>query len=115
MTDLDHLRRLVAYNQWADERVLAAVEGMSAAELERPREVYFGSIAANLWHVLNAHQRWLARFRGLPPPATERIPVASWPAAYAVSHAALRDFVAPLSASDLRRVVKYTLRVGKSG
>jgi uncharacterized damage-inducible protein DinB len=115
MTDAEHVRRLMAYNEWADERILAAIEGMSAEELERPRDAYFGSIADNLWHVLNAQQRWLARWRGLPPPGVERVPIASWPAAYAGSHAALRDFVTPLSASDLLGVVKYTLRVGQSG
>ena len=115
MTDPDQVRRLIAYNQWADERVLAALEGMSTADVERPRDAYFGSIADNLWHVLNAQHRWLARWRGLPLPPLDRPPIAAWTAAYAASHAELRRFAAPLSAADLQRVVAYTLRVGATG
>jgi len=115
MRDPEQARRLIAYNQWADERVLAAIERVSVEELERPREAYFGSIADNLWHTLGAQRRWLARWKGEPLPPLERPAIASWSAAYAASHAALRQFVAPLSAADLERAVKYTLRVGATG
>ena len=33
MADSNQLRKLVAYNQWADERILAAIDGMTAEEL----------------------------------------------------------------------------------
>ena len=56
--DPEQIRRLVAYNQYADEKILSAIEGMSPEELEAPRDAYFGTIAANLWHTLNAEQRW---------------------------------------------------------
>ncbi len=115
MTDPEQVCRLIAYNQWADERVLAAIEGMGVEELERPRDAYFGSIADNLWHVLSTQHRWLARWQGAPLPPLERPGNASWRAAYAASHAALRRFVAPLAVADLQRVVKYTLRVGATG
>ena len=62
--DPEQIRRLVAYNQYADEKILSAIEGMSPEELEAPRDAYFGTIAANLWHTLNAEQRWLARWKG---------------------------------------------------
>jgi uncharacterized damage-inducible protein DinB len=61
MADSRQLCRLVDYNQWADERILAAIEGISADELARPREAYFGTIAANLRHTLMAQRIWLAR------------------------------------------------------
>jgi uncharacterized damage-inducible protein DinB len=115
MIDADHLRGLLAYNQWADERVLAAVEGLGADELERSRDAYFGSIAANLWHTLNAQQRWLARWRGADVPSMERVAVPSWPAAYAASHAALRGYTAALTSADFQRVVTYGLRSGATG
>lgn len=113
--DPQQLRRLIAYNQWADERVLAAVERTRVEELECPRDAYFGSLADNLWHTLGAQRRWLARWKGESLPPLERPAIASWSTAYAASHAALRQFVAPLSAVDLQRVVKYTLRVGATG
>jgi uncharacterized damage-inducible protein DinB len=115
MVDPEQLRRLIAYNQWADERVLAAIEGMTVEDLERSRDAYFGSIADNLWHTLGTQHRWLARWEGRPLPPLERPAIASWSAAYAASHAGLRQFVAPLTMADLQRPVKYTLRIGFSG
>ena len=113
--DPEQVRRLVAYNQYADERILRAIDGMSPEGLEQQRDTYFGTIAANLWHTLNAQQRWLARWNGEPLPPLERPTITSWPAAYAETHAALRRLVAPLAAVDLERSVKYTLRVGVTG
>ncbi len=113
--DPEQIRRLIAYNQFADDKILGAIEGLSVEELERPREAYFGSIANNLWHTLSAQHRWLARWKGEPLPPLERPVIASWPAAYAACHGALRRFVSALTAADLARVVKYTLRVGAVG
>jgi uncharacterized damage-inducible protein DinB len=112
MTDAQHLRRLIAYNQWADEKLLVAVDGLSGEELERPREAYFGSLANNLWHMLIAQRLWLARWTGDPVPPVERPAIVSWRPAYAASHAALRDYAASLAAADLGRLVKYTPRSG---
>ncbi|HEY7601405.1 MAG TPA: DinB family protein, partial [Methylomirabilota bacterium] len=89
MADSRQLRRLVAYNQWADERVLAATQGVSSEELARPREAYFGTIAANLRHTLMAQRIWLARWRGETPRYDEQI-TAPWREAYADTHAAVR-------------------------
>ena len=110
--DAQALRRLIAYNQWADERLLTAIDGLGAEELERPREVYFGSLAANLWHMLIVQRLWLARWTGDPLPPVERPAQISWRAAYADSHAALRAYAATLTAADLGRLVKYTPRSG---
>jgi hypothetical protein len=51
--------------------------------------------------VLIAQQLWLARWRGAPLPPLERPPIASWRAPYAASHAALREYVAALTASAI--------------
>jgi uncharacterized damage-inducible protein DinB len=106
MADTRQLRRLVAYNQWADERVLAAIDGLPAEELDRPREAYFGTIAANLGHILGAQRRWLARWNGEPLPADEAIGV-PWREAYAETHARLRAYVAGLSDAEADRVLRY--------
>ena len=107
MADSRQLCRLVEYNQWADERILAATDGVSAEDLERPREAYFGTIAANLRHTLMAQRVWLARWRGEAPRYDEAI-MASWREAYAVTHAAVRTWVAGLSDADADRVIRYT-------
>ena len=107
MADSRQLRRLIDYNQWADERILAAIDGLSVEELTRPREAYFGTIAQNLRHTVGAQRIWLARWRGEEPAYDEAI-TAPWRQAYAATHAILRAFVGGLSDSDADRVLRYT-------
>jgi uncharacterized damage-inducible protein DinB len=107
MADSKQLRRLVAYNQWADERVLAAIEGVAAEELARPREAYFGTIAGNLRHTAGAQRIWLARWKGEAPRYDEQFTL-PWPRVFGETHAALRAYVGALSDADAERVVRYT-------
>jgi uncharacterized damage-inducible protein DinB len=107
MADSRQLRRLVAYNQWADERILAAIDGVSDEELARPREAYFGTIAANLRHTLMAPRIWLARWRGEPARYDDPVTM-PWREAFGEMHARLREFVAGLSDTDAERLVRYT-------
>jgi uncharacterized damage-inducible protein DinB len=107
MADSKQLRRLVAYNQWADERILGAIDGLPSEELTRPREAYFGSIAGNLRHTMGAQRIWLARWNGEAPRYDEPV-TAPWREAYAETHAAVRAYVAGLSDADAERVVRYT-------
>ena len=101
MADSGQLRRLVAYNQWADERILTALDGVPAEELSRPREAYFGTIEANVRHTLVAQRNWLARWRGEAPP--DQTIAEPWREAYAATHRALRGYVAGLSDADAER------------
>lgn len=107
MADSGQLRRMVAYNQWADERILTAIDGLSAEELTRPREAYFGTIAANVRHTLVAQRSWLARWRGEAPRYDETITV-PWREAFGETHTAFRGFVGGLSDTDGERLVRYT-------
>jgi uncharacterized damage-inducible protein DinB len=107
MADSKQLRRLVAYNQWADERILTAIDGLSAEELARPCEAYFGTIAANLRHTLMAPRIWLQRWRGETPRYDDPVTV-PWGEAFAETHAGLHNFVAGLADSDADRLVRYT-------
>ena len=107
MADSRQLRRLADYNQWADERILAVVDGISPEELARPREAYFGTIAANLRHTLMAQRIWHARWRGETPRYDEAITV-PWRDAYAVTHGIMRTWVGGLSDADADRVLHYT-------
>jgi uncharacterized damage-inducible protein DinB len=107
MADSRQLRRLVAYNQWADERILAAVDGVPAEELVRPREAYFGTIAANLRHIVSAQRIWLARWRGEAPRYDDQFTV-PWGEVFSETHALLRTYVGGLSDADADRAVRYT-------
>lgn len=111
MADAVRLRRLMAYDAWADDRIVDAIEGLDAAELARPREAYFGSLAQSLRHLVIVQMRWLARWNGTPLPGADH-PLPPWREAFATSHAALRGYVAPLEDDDFERVVTYTLQSG---
>jgi uncharacterized damage-inducible protein DinB len=100
------LRHLVAYNQWANERILTAIAGMSGEELARPVDAYIGNLAKNLHHVRWATRLWLARWKGIAPPAAGE-PSGSWADAYAETHAELREFVESLTDAEADRVVHY--------
>ena len=108
MPDTRESHRLIAYNQWADEKILAAIEGMTDGELQAPREAYFGSLAGNLRHTVGAQLVWLARWKGEPTPPLDRLIAGPWSDVYAASHAALRAYVESLADADLVRVVRYT-------
>jgi uncharacterized damage-inducible protein DinB len=107
MTDAAQLRRLVAYNQWANEKILRAIDGMTVEELARPVDAYIGSLEKNLQHVLLATRIWLARWKGAGPPSLNDPITAAWPEAYAATHAELRAFVGPLTDAGADRIVDY--------
>jgi uncharacterized damage-inducible protein DinB len=113
MADSKQLRRLVAYNEWADDRLLTALDGLAPEELARPREAYFGSIAANLGHTLTAQRIWLARWLGQTPRYGEPITV-PWREAFAETHAVFRRFVADLSDTAADRLLRYTTSRGEA-
>ena len=107
MTDATQLRKLVAYNQWANERILKAIDGMTADELARPVDAYIGSLAKNLGHVLLANRIWLARWKGETPPRLDQPITGSWPDAYAATHAEFGAFAERLTDADAARAVHY--------
>ena len=107
MADAAALRTLVAYNQWANEKILKSIDGMTAEELARPVDAYFGSLGKNLQHVLVAMRIWLARWKGEPPVKLDEAITAPWRDAYAITHDDFRKFVDPLTDADADRVVHY--------
>ena len=114
MADAAQLRKLVAYNQWANEKILKAIDGMTPDELARPVEAYFGSLAKNLQHVLFAMRVWLARWRGETPPRLDTPVTEPWRDAYAATHADFRTFVEPLTEAAADRIVSYRDQRGNS-
>ena len=107
MADAGQLRKLVAYNQWANEKILKAIDGMTADELARPVDAYFGNLTKNLQHVLFAMRVWLARWRGETPPGLGTPVTEPWRDAYAATHADFRAFVEPLTEAVADRIVSY--------
>lgn len=94
----DHLRSLIAYNQWANDRVLASAKQLTETELDRELGGSWGCVRANLYHLVGAQMSWLNQFVG------ERRRELSWPisradlwASFDLSHDDLRSFADELS------------------
>jgi uncharacterized damage-inducible protein DinB len=108
----EQARRLIAYNEWANEKILSAIDGMSDAELRQPVDAYVGSIDNNLRHALGAQIVWLRRWNGEPAVTDPKIE--DLHQAYAASHADLRAFAASLADTDCARTIAYRDSRGES-
>lgn len=59
-------RTLVSYDQWANQRLLAASRALAPEESTRDRGASFGSIKATLVHILGGEWNWLRFWQGKP-------------------------------------------------
>jgi uncharacterized damage-inducible protein DinB len=60
----DYFRTMVDYQYWCRDRLLAAAEAMSDAELTRPNGFTYGSILGILAHTLGGEWVWFQRMQG---------------------------------------------------
>ncbi|MEO1191412.1 MAG: DinB family protein [Pseudomonadota bacterium] len=59
---------LARYNQWQNQSLVTAADGLNAAERQADRGSFFGSIQGTLSHQLWGDQIWLWRFADWPKP-----------------------------------------------
>jgi len=104
---VDHLRRQLAYDEWANGEVLAALRVSGGAQ-ERPLEL--------MAHILSAERLWLERLRQQP----QSLPV--WPAfsleqgeAQAAEMGRLwREYLDGMLPADLARTIAYKNSKGEA-
>lgn len=58
------LRRLYAYNGWANGRILDAAEQLTPEQLHAPGQAGHGSIRGTILHLLSTHRGWLSWWDG---------------------------------------------------
>jgi len=115
----DDLRPLVDYHYWARDRMLAAVEPLSAEQFLRDLGSSFPSVRDTLAHLHGAEWVWLLRCQGVSP--TQHLPVDRFGdldavrAAWADSEADLRALVQELDDDGAERTVAYRLFNGQTG
>jgi uncharacterized damage-inducible protein DinB len=67
--ELQEIRQLYDYNQWANHRVLSASGALDAEALLRPMGNSFSSLRDTLAHIIGAEWIWLERWLGRFPKA----------------------------------------------
>lgn len=65
MSLAEQARALSAYNWWANQKLLDAASRLSAEELDRDTGATFGSIGANLRHIVAAEMGWHSVLAGI--------------------------------------------------
>ncbi|MGQ0560863.1 MAG: DinB family protein [Gemmatimonadota bacterium] len=65
--NVDEIRTLYSYNEWATTRLLEATVALSAPDLARDLGTSHRSVKGTLVHVLWAEWIWLERWRGVSP------------------------------------------------
>ena len=101
MSSLRDLRRLLAFDDWANTQVLNAVEPM-AADVHRA--------VAWMAHVMAAKWIWFARVAGTtaPFPVNPELPAPDIRVQFAAGHEEWMRHLDGLTEADLDRVVRYS-------
>src|SRR5690349_2891231 len=115
---LADVRDLFAYNKWANDRMIAAVDVLSSEQRTQALGSSFTSILATVAHIAGAEWVWLERWRGASPSAmpewaatTEWDPIKT---RFADLEAERTAFLTTLADADLPRPLTFTLFNGSS-
>ena len=111
------MRSLFAFNAWANHRVLAAVEALTAEQFTKPLGSSFGSVRDTLAHICGVEWVWLERMEGRSPtsiPKPEEYPnVATLRAFWTGIEKHWLEYVSRLDQTELDEEVDYkTLSFG---
>src|SRR3972149_488973 len=110
MSWAEHARSLIAYNEWANQKVLQAAEGLGEEELGRQVSGSYESVRMTLLHVARVQIGWLSVLNGKPerpsfPEGYERMPLEEVRRWFARSHDDLRAYAEGLTEERLESEV----------
>ena len=116
---LTDLQTLVDYHYWARDRLLDAIEPLTAEQWRRDLGGSFKSIHETVAHIYAAEWAWHQRWQGNSPTAlfpAEKLPdVASVRRAWSELEVRVRAFLAGLGEAGITRVFEYRLLNGSEG
>jgi uncharacterized damage-inducible protein DinB len=107
------VRRLFAYNKWANDRMLASLDQLSDEQFTRALGSSFSSIRDTAAHIAVGEWVWLSRWQGTSPKARP-----DWAKAPALGELKTRfaeiegqrsAYLSPLSDADVTRLFTFTL------
>lgn len=111
------MKKLIAYNEWAWQRVFPNVAQLSVAAYKADRGFFWGSIHGMLTHCFSAEWIWPLRIQGTNP-TTLRDPAdfADFNALrvqWDVARQKLAEYISGLTEADLARVYTYRNTAGR--
>lgn len=113
---LSDLQTLVDYHYWARDRLLEAIEPLTAEQWRRDLGSSFKSIHETVAHIYGAEWAWHQRWQGKSPTSlfpAENVPdVASVRRAWSELEAKVRTFLAGLGEPGITRVFDYRMLNG---
>jgi uncharacterized damage-inducible protein DinB len=113
------LQTMIDYHYWARDRLLEALEPLTAEQYNRDLGNSFKSIRDTVTHLYAAEWAWYERWHGVSPSAlltADRFAdLAALRRAWIEHEGKMRAFVGGLSADDVGRVIEFRLLNGTAG
>jgi uncharacterized damage-inducible protein DinB len=113
------LQTLLDFNYWARDRVIAAIDPLTAEQYTRDLGNSFRSIRDTMVHTYSAEWVWCTRWHGTSPTspiAPETLPdLQSLTTAWREIEATIRGFVSGLDAAAIAQAMDYRLMNGQPG
>jgi uncharacterized damage-inducible protein DinB len=117
--NVQDLQTLIDYHYWARDRLLEALEPLTAEQYNRDLGSSFTSIRETITHVYAAEWAWYQRWHGDSPtallPADRFADLAALRQTWAAHEQKMRAFVDRLGDGDVARIIEFTLLSGAAG
>jgi len=114
--NVQDVRNLIAFHYWARNRMLEAVEALSAEQFTQELGGSFGSVRNTVVHTLSAECIWLLRWKRETPAGmltAESFPdLASVRKAWSDQEASLRGYFDGLDEQGIQKVIPYKTLAG---
>ena len=114
--DLETVRTLYAYADWARDRTQAIAAKLSDEQLNRPFDMGVGSLRETLMHIRFAEEWWFQNWTqgpGQPFPETPKnLPIAELEPLFAETAERRNAYLAKMTDADLKRIVTAIPRPG---
>ncbi|MFN0136647.1 MAG: DinB family protein [Phycisphaerae bacterium] len=111
MSPNEALRPMLAYNDWADEQILAAAESLDDARLDQAIDVGRGTLRRVLIHTWAGEHVWVQRWQGKSetkwPDESAAVTIADLRERFRAAWRERDAFLATLSGADIEREVSY--------
>lgn len=114
MVTVAYVQTLFEYHKKADQRIFAAAEGLTDAQLDQRPIAAHSSLRETFVHSISATWMWHNRLSGVSP--TAMLDPAEFPSLQSIrvrwlaETAALQQFIDRLSAADIEKPVTYVRR-----